>query len=84
MKLFEYMATGRAILTSDLPVIHEVLNETNACFAPPEDLPAWLQNLSGLFDDPNLRKRIAQNARKDAQQYSWKERERKALENFPG
>ncbi|MGZ9166382.1 MAG: glycosyltransferase family 4 protein, partial [Anaerolineales bacterium] len=30
MKMFEYMAAGRAIVSSDLPVIREVLNEQNA------------------------------------------------------
>ncbi|HEX2991277.1 MAG TPA: glycosyltransferase family 4 protein, partial [Anaerolineales bacterium] len=30
MKMFEYMAAGRAIVSSDLPVIREVLNESNA------------------------------------------------------
>ncbi|MCJ7436063.1 MAG: glycosyltransferase family 4 protein, partial [Anaerolineales bacterium] len=29
MKMFEYMAAGRAIITADLPVIREVLNENN-------------------------------------------------------
>jgi glycosyltransferase involved in cell wall biosynthesis len=84
MKLFEYMATGRAILTSDLPVIHEVLNETNASFAPPEDLPAWQKSLSALIKDPPLMRKLGDNAREDARQYSWKERERRALEAFPG
>jgi glycosyltransferase involved in cell wall biosynthesis len=36
MKLFEYLACGRAILTSDLPVLREVLSENNAAFYPPE------------------------------------------------
>jgi glycosyltransferase involved in cell wall biosynthesis len=84
MKLFEYMAAGRAILTSDLPVIHEVLTETNACFAPPEDLPAWQESLSALIKDPPLTRKLGENAREDARQYSWKERERRALEAFPG
>ncbi len=30
MKLFEYMACGRAILASDLPVLKEVLNAQNS------------------------------------------------------
>jgi glycosyltransferase involved in cell wall biosynthesis len=34
MKMFEYMAAGRAILSSDLPVLHEVLDETMAIFCP--------------------------------------------------
>jgi len=83
MKLFEYMATGRAILTSDLPVIREVLNESNARFAPPEDLPAWKNSLSLLFEEPGRRDKLAQKARRDAQNYSWRERERKALNGFP-
>ncbi|RPJ40926.1 MAG: glycosyltransferase, partial [Chloroflexi bacterium] len=33
MKMFDYLTAGRAILSSDLPVVHEVLNETNAVFA---------------------------------------------------
>jgi glycosyltransferase involved in cell wall biosynthesis len=35
MKMFEYMAAGRAIVTSDLLVIREVLNEGNAVFCEP-------------------------------------------------
>jgi glycosyltransferase involved in cell wall biosynthesis len=35
MKMFEYMAAGRAIVTADLPVIREVLNEANAVFCEP-------------------------------------------------
>jgi glycosyltransferase involved in cell wall biosynthesis len=35
MKMFEYMAAGRAIVTSDLPVIREVLNDRNAVFCEP-------------------------------------------------
>jgi glycosyltransferase involved in cell wall biosynthesis len=83
MKLFEYMATGRAILTSELPVIREVLDDSNACFAPPEDFLAWKNALSNLFNDPGEMKRLSNNARRDAQNYSWKERERKALKAFP-
>jgi len=37
MKMFDYLASGRVILASDLPVFHEVLNENNAIFCPPED-----------------------------------------------
>jgi len=32
MKMFEYMASGRAIVSADLSVIREVLNEKNAVF----------------------------------------------------
>ena len=82
MKLFEYMATGRAILTSDLPVIHEVLNERNARFAPPEDLPAWQEALADLLSHPIIMKALGESARRDSSQYAWIEREKKALEGF--
>ena len=37
MKMFEYMAAGRAILSSDLPVLQEVLDGTMAVFCPSDD-----------------------------------------------
>jgi len=37
MKMFEYMASGRAIVCADLPVIREVLNEGNAVFCKPSE-----------------------------------------------
>ena len=43
MKMFEYMAVGRAIISSDLPVIHEVLDNETAFFCPPEDSSAWVK-----------------------------------------
>jgi glycosyltransferase involved in cell wall biosynthesis len=82
MKLFEYLAAGRAIMSSDLPVIHEILNERNGVFCPPEDLSAWQEGLSQLMQDTTKRQRIAAQARQDASQYSWKLRAGKALAGF--
>jgi glycosyltransferase involved in cell wall biosynthesis len=83
MKMFEYLATGRAILASDLPVFHEVLNEHNAVFSPPENLPAWQGALQALLDNPGRRQELASQARADAQKYSWIERARNILDGFP-
>jgi glycosyltransferase involved in cell wall biosynthesis len=47
MKMFEYMAAGRAILSSDLPVLHEVLDETMAIFCPLDDARALAQTHTG-------------------------------------
>jgi len=84
MKMFEYMATGRAILASDLPVFHEVLTEDNAVFCPPEKLVAWEGAVQALIDNPERRKILAQQARADAQKYSWTERAKRILDGFPG
>ncbi len=84
MKMFEYLASGRAILASDLPVFHEVLNENNAVFCPPENLPAWESALQALLDNPSRRAELARQSRVDAQKYSWIERAKRILDGFPG
>jgi glycosyltransferase involved in cell wall biosynthesis len=83
MKMFDYLAAGRAILSSDLPVIHEVLNNSNAVFAPPEDLDGWAAALQRLLSDAVSRSRLAEQARCDAQYYTWTARAEKALAGFP-
>jgi glycosyltransferase involved in cell wall biosynthesis len=82
MKVFEYLASGRAIVASDLPVLREVLNESNAVFAPPENIDAWDEALSHLKVDDNRRGALATHARKDAVNYTWTERARRALEGL--
>lgn len=82
MKMFDYLAAGRAILTSDLPVFHEVLNPANAVFAPPEEAGAWAAALGQLLSDPGLRERLGAQARRDAQAYTWRTRAERLLAGF--
>lgn len=82
MKMFEYLAAGRAILSSDLPVFHEALNPQNAVFCPPEDLPAWTQALSALLKDPARRAALGTQAAQDARAYDWKARAQRILSAF--
>lgn len=84
MKMFEYMACQRAIISSDLPAISEVLNQHNAFLCPPEDVNSWTTAMNTLLVDPDLRQRIARRARFDVESYTWVERARKALEGFHG
>jgi glycosyltransferase involved in cell wall biosynthesis len=82
MKMFEYMAAGRAILTSDLPVLREVLDEAKAVFSPLEQAEAWELALSGLLTNPEKRLALGRNARSAVEQYSWVKRAERALEGF--
>jgi glycosyltransferase involved in cell wall biosynthesis len=82
MKLFEYLAAGRCILSSDLPVFHEVLNEKNAVFCPPDDARAWRLAFGALAEDPARRDQLAAQARRDAAQYAWKTRAERTLADF--
>ncbi len=78
MKMFEYMACGRAIISSNLPVVREVLNDGNALFCPPEDSQAWAAALESLFEDAK-RDELARCARQDVSQYTWLRRAQNAL-----
>lgn len=82
MKMFEYMAAGRAIISSDLQVIHEVLNEKMAVFCPPEDLDAWQKALSNLRTKPAVCQVLGENARAAVKAFTWRARSERALENF--
>jgi len=82
MKMFEYMAAGRAILSSNLPVLHEVLDGTMATFCPLEDPGAWQSALGELLGDENRRMALGQRARQAVEQYSWVRRAERVLEGF--
>ncbi len=79
MKLFDYMAAKRAIITSDLPVIREVLDEESAVFVPPDDVDAWHAALTRLLCDGALREKLAKNAYEIVGEYTWLERQKKIL-----
>lgn len=82
MKMFEYMAAGRVILTSDLPVLREVLNESNAAFYIPEDFDDLRQQFSALINDKATRDRLAHQARMDVRAYEWKTRMKRIMQVF--
>ena len=82
MKMFDYMACRRAILSSDLPVIREILNERNGVLCPPEDPHAWSAAFSRLMGDESLRKQLAEQAWADVQDYTWQKRAARALVGF--
>ena len=82
MKMFEYMAAGRAILTSDIPVLREVLNEGNAAFYVPEDMQDLRLRFDQLLGDNKLRQRLAMQAKLDVQDYSWRKRVRRIIDRI--
>jgi glycosyltransferase involved in cell wall biosynthesis len=82
MKMFDYMAAGRAIITADLPVIREVLDETRAVFCPPADTAAWKSAIEGLLKDETRRAALASSARREIEKYTWSARAQRALTDF--
>ena len=82
MKMFEYMAAGRPIISSDLPVLHEVLSDQMAVFCPPDDQGAWMEALSNLRDNPSLCQALGQAARTAVEGYTWEARAERSLEGL--
>jgi glycosyltransferase involved in cell wall biosynthesis len=82
MKVFEYLASGRAILSSDLPVLLEILNESNSVILPIDNVEAWSNALQALRLDPSKRQLLAERARSDVIQYSWKARAKRSMQNL--
>ena len=82
MKMFEYMAAGRAIVTSDLPVIREVLNERNAVFCEPENVGDWRVEIESLLNDDARRIDLGRQAQQDVQGYTWVARAQRILNGF--
>jgi glycosyltransferase involved in cell wall biosynthesis len=75
LKLFEYMAAGRAIVASDLPAIREVLrHEVNALLVAPGDSAALARAIDRLLGDSQLALKLARNALNDVDDYTWSRR----------
>ncbi len=82
MKMFEYMAAGRAIVSSDLPVIREVLNEKNTVFCEPDDVGKWKAEIESLLQNKTRRTELGDQARQDVQGYTWVARAQRILNGF--
>jgi len=74
LKLFEYLAMGRAIVAPATPNIREILVDgDNALLFPPGDDAAFRAAVRRLCGDPDLRARLGARAREtiDARGLTW-------------
>ena len=81
LKMFEYMATGIPLISSDLPVLREVLtHEHDALFVGARDLDGWCAAVRRLAYSPSERQRLGGNARETLlAEYAWDARARAVL-----
>lgn len=83
LKLFEYMASGRPIVASDLPALREVLqHDVNAWLVPAGDEAALADGIGRLLADPALATRLARAAFAGAREYSWERRAERLEQAF--
>lgn len=78
LKIFEYMSSGKPIICSDLPVLHEVLkNGSNVLFCQHNLPEEWARNISFIKMNKEEASKIGATAKKDFfQYYTWRARAR--------
>lgn len=84
LKLFEYMAAGKAIVATAVNETAEVIQAgQNGLLVEPGDVNGFANAMLTLIDDPMERNRLGQNARRQAiEQYSWEEYTRRLEEIY--
>ena len=79
MKLFEYMASGRPIIASNLPSFREILNDGNAVLVAPDNSKSLAKGIKKVLKNPDFSAKISKQAHKDVQNYAWDKRAKKIL-----
>lgn len=83
LKLFEYMAAGNPMVVSRKLDFEEVLSHgQNTLFVEPGSATDLADALTQLLSDPDLRERLAEQARADVHRYDWRARAERLLSAF--
>ena len=73
LKIFEYMASGKPFVCSDIPVLREILSHNENCLlCPADNLESWASAIKMLSENQALRKQLSENAFADLEKmYTW-------------
>ena len=71
VKLFEYLASGRPIVASDLPSIREIVSENEVCFATPDDARDFARAITECVEDPLGAQKRGEAAEALARTHRW-------------
>jgi len=82
LKLFEYMASGRPIIASNLPALREILNDKNALFFKPENSDDLARAIKMIKASPALGYHLSQQALADVKNYTWTSRAENILKSI--
>ncbi len=82
LKLFEYMASGTPIVTSDLPSIREVLDDTTAYFFKAGDAADFRRVLERALADPAVASERARAALEKVKELTWQKRAETILKSL--
>jgi len=79
LKMFEYMAAERPIITSDLPTIRDVLSEETAVFCRPGDPVSLAEAITWVLEHPIEAQERSAAALTLVKSHTWEERMKRIL-----
>jgi glycosyltransferase involved in cell wall biosynthesis len=84
IKLLEYMAAGRPLLASNMPIVRELIREdVDALLFSPNDPADLARQVVTLLDDFELSQRLAESASERAlTKFTWRESQKKLVKVY--
>lgn len=80
MKMFEYMAARRPIVTSDLPAVREVLDDSTAVFVAPDSPESLQKGIERALLDEHFSAQLAEKAFVKVSNLTWEKRAERILD----
>jgi len=79
MKLFEYMASRRPVVATDIPSIREIVDGTRAIIVPADDAGAMAKGIQKAVEDQETSDKISYNAYRYVLSHTWSARAKRIL-----
>lgn len=79
LKLFEYMAAGKPIVTTDLPSVREIVGDSDVVYSRPDDAVSLARAIIHVLGHPDEARIYAERVAVLAEQYTWKSRAHRLL-----
>jgi glycosyltransferase involved in cell wall biosynthesis len=79
LKIFEYMAANRPIISADLPPIHDVLDAPTARFYEPGNIQALMEQIQWVKTHPAEAHMMAEASLEKVQSHTWQKRMERIL-----
>jgi glycosyltransferase involved in cell wall biosynthesis len=80
-KLFEYLASGKPIVSSNLRSIADIVGD-NAVLVEPENPQSIAEGILTLLNDEEMRKKIGENGKKLVFEYTWEKAANRTYDGY--
>ncbi len=79
--VIEAMAAGTTVVCSDIPVLREIAGDA-ALFCNPKNSEDFARNIQKVLSDKELRKKLTEKGKIQAQKFSWQKTAEKTFEMY--